>query len=249
MKNILILGGTSEARDLSILVRKENIKAVISYAGVVKKIAKQPLPKRTGGFGGADGLAEYIINEKITHLIDATHPFANTISENAILAAKKTGVLFTTLERDPWEPEAGDHWTTVKTIESAINLLNGPPERVFLAIGRQEIKGFFRNRHHFYLLRMIEDTPINFEIPDFEVIHDKGPFKYEADKQILLKYNITKIISKNSGGSGSRAKIEAARDLNIPVIMIERPSVSPRSIFNNPDEVLKWIIHSTDLGV
>ncbi len=243
------MGGTGEARNLSFLIKKANLKAVISYSGAVSKTNKQPLPKRTGGFGGANGLAKYIIEEKITHLVDATHPFANQISENAILAAKETQVHFVALERDAWKPKRVDQWTKVKDIEDAIQLLDGPRERIFLAIGRHEVKKFETKKHHFYLLRIIENTPVNFDTPSFEIIYDKGPFKYKNDKMLLLKYNITKIITKNSGGLGAKAKLDVARDLNIPIIMIDRPIISPRYILNSPDKVFNWIIHSTDLGV
>ena len=248
MKNILILGGTTEARQLGSMLKANKLKATISFSGVIPNITEQSIPKICGGFGGAKGLAEYLSKKNITHLVDATHPFSTNISENAIIAAKSTGVHFVALERKQWSEELGDKWMKVKDFDGAKQIITGQFQRVFLAIGRKEIGHFSEYTQHFYLLRVIDSSPVNFGPPKSQIIIDKGPFTFENDKKLLLKYNITKIITKNSGGVGARAKIDAARDLQIPIVMIERPEIHSRKAIHDTELVFDWIVHKTDLG-
>ena len=153
MKNILILGGTTEARELGSMLKAKRFNAKISFSGIIPNITEQSIPKICGGFGGAEGLADYISRENITHLIDATHPFSTDISENAIFAAKNTGVHFIALERKEWSEKLGDKWIKVKDFHDAQQTISGPSQRVFLAIGRKELGHFSTHTQHFYLLR------------------------------------------------------------------------------------------------
>ena len=230
-------------------VSKRNISSIVSYAGRVTNVETQPLPSITGGFGGVAGMVEFITQQRITHLIDATHPFAKNISENAIKAAKITGTLFVALERPEWVAGPEDNWTRVTNITEAINSLNKTSERIFLAIGKQNIGEFMTHDRNFYLLRFVEEDPLNVVKSICHVIYAKGPFQYEDDKKILCDYKINKVITKNSGGNGARAKIDAARFLKIPVIMIDRPKISKRVIFPTVKEVMSWVDHQVDLGV
>ena len=248
MENILILGGTTEARQLGTMLNAKKLKATISFSGVIPNISEQAIPKIYGGFGGAKGLAEYISKESITHLVDATHPFSKNISENAIIAAKSTGVHFVALERKEWSEEPGDKWIKVKDFHDAQRIIDEPSQRIFLAIGRKELSHFREHTQHFYLLRVIDGSPLNFSPQKSQVIIDKGPYTFKNDKKLLLKYNITKIITKNSGGIGARAKIDAARELQIPIVMIERPQIHSRKVIRETKSVFNWIVHKTDLG-
>jgi precorrin-6A/cobalt-precorrin-6A reductase len=243
MTNILILGGTKEARELCLEVNRRNIRSIVSYAGRVTTVETQPLPSRIGGFGGVAGMVDFITQQRITHLIDATHPFAKNISENAIKAAKITGTRFATLERPEWVAGPEDNWIRVKNVNEAVNSLNKTSERIFLAIGKQNIGEFMTQDQHFYLLRFVEEDPLKVFQSICHVIYAKGPFKYEDDKKILLNYKISKVITKNSGGNGVRAKIDAARVLKIPVVMIDRPIITKRIIFTTVEEVLSWVAH------
>ena len=216
---------------------------MVSYAGRVRSVKKQPLPSRIGGFGGITGMVDFIQQQRITHLIEATHPFAQKISMNASKAAKITGVRFATLERPEWVPRSDDNWARVKNVTQAVNSLNKTSERIFLAIGKQNIGQFMTQDQHFYLLRVVEEGQLDISQSICHVIYAKGPFQFEEDKEILLNYKINKVIAKNSGGNGARAKIDAARVLKIPVVMIDRPKMPKRVIFTTVEEVLSWISH------
>ncbi len=243
------MGGTSEARKLCHQVSERKTDAIVSFAGRVTNIESQPLPTRTGGFGGVLGLVDFIVQRKISHLVDATHPFSANISENAIEAARLTGVRFATLERPAWVPCPDDNWFRVKSVEEAIDTLSDQKDRIFLAIGRKNILGFLNRKANFYLLRVVETAPEISSKSDYKIIYGKGPYKFENDKKILIDYNITKIIAKNSGGVGSRAKIDAARVLEIPVVMIDRPKISYRKIFETVEETMDWLFHPENRGV
>ena len=240
-QNLLILGGTSEASSLAHLIFKTEFNATISYAGRVERIRQQPIQKRIGGFGGVDGLASYIISNGITHLVDATHPFAAQISQNAILACQNTNIPFAALTRPEWQKQETDNWHLVPDIKAAAAALDCNPKRVMLAIGRMHLGNFYKNPQHFYLVRIVDR---NKELPAFpnQVIEvSRGPFTTDYDKSLLSKYQIDLIVAKNAGGNAAYAKIDAARQLDIKVIMIERPFIVDRLTFYTPEEVVQWI--------
>jgi precorrin-6A/cobalt-precorrin-6A reductase len=221
--HILMLGGTTEARALAgRLADRDDIHATISLAGRTNDPKPLPLPTRIGGFGGTQGLADYLAKEKIDLLIDATHPFANRISANAAEAAKKTGTPLFALRRAEWEAVTGDLWTRVDDVDSAVRALGALPRRIFLAIGRQEAGRFAAAPQHFYLVRSVDPVDPPLAVPDCRYILASGPF-HIADERALLETNrIDVVITKNSGGSATYAKIAAARELGIEVVMIER---------------------------
>ena len=146
MTRVLLLGGTTEASALAQALADEGIAAVFSYAGRTARPLPQPIAQRTGGFGGADGLADYLRTEGFTHIVDATHPFATMISRNAVAAARATGLPLIALERAPWTPGPGDHWLRVPDVETAVTALPATPARVFLAIGKQSLTPFAARR-------------------------------------------------------------------------------------------------------
>lgn len=246
---LLILGGTTEASALARAVAEAGIAATLSLAGRVASPAPQPLPVRVGGFGGAEGLADYLKAHRITHLVDATHPFAAQISRNAVAASDATGVPLVALTRPAWEPGPGDHWTRVADVPAAVAALAGPRQRVFLATGRQNLAAFAANPQHFYLLRLVDppETPPPF--PDHAVVVDRGPFTDSGDRALMERHGITLVVSKNSGGSGARAKVDAARALGLPVLMIDRPALPPRREAGSVAAVLDWLAHGADRGV
>lgn len=222
-------------------LHKAGIDAIYSYAGRTRSPVAQPIPTRSGGFGGIDGLRTYLHAERITHVIDATHPFAAGMSANAVAACN---VPLCALERAPWTTQ--DNWTTVPDIAAAAHALPDTPTNIFLAIGKQHIGLFTDTRHH-YLLRLV-DHPSTLQANATAIIA-KGPFHYESDLTLLRDHKIGLIVSKNSGSDGARAKLDAARTLDLPVIMIDRPDIPARTAVATVGEVMRWLSHSADRGV
>jgi precorrin-6A/cobalt-precorrin-6A reductase len=220
---ILILGGTTEARQLAEhLALRGDLEATISLAGRTVDPKPLPLPTRIGGFGGVDGLVDYLANEKICLLIDATHPFANQISANAAEAVERTGLPVFALCRPGWERQAGDRWISVADVAGAIQALGSTPRRVFLAIGRQEAGQFSAAPQHAYLVRSVDPVVPPLDVPDCRYILASGPFDEGDETRLLHENSIDVVVSKNSGGTATYAKIAAARTLGIEVVMIER---------------------------
>lgn len=226
-----------------------NIDALYSYAGRVQSPKKQPVAVRTGGFGGADGLADFLRVENFTHLIDATHPFAGQMSRNAVMATEHAGISLLALTRPHWKPVEGDRWQRVSDIESAVNALSGPARKVMLAIGRMQLEAFASQPQHHYLLRLVDAPENALPLPDCTVMVDRGPFTVENDIALLRQHRIDLIVSKNSGGDGAAAKLVAARQLGLQVLMIDRPALPMRAEVHSVAEVLDWLHHRTDLGV
>ncbi|MBZ9658020.1 cobalt-precorrin-6A reductase [Mesorhizobium sp. ESP-6-4] len=221
---ILILGGTTEARQLAgKLARRDDFSVTLSLAGRTESPVAQGVPVRVGGFGGADGLAAHLREEHVDLLIDATHPYAARISANAAEAAAQAGVPVLALRRPGWEPVAGDRWTLVDSVTEAAKALGEAPRRVFLAIGRQEAGAFEAAPRHRYLIRSVDPVEPELAVPDALYLLARGPFPEADERALLEKYSIDAVVSKNSGGEATYGKIAAARALGIEVIMIRRP--------------------------
>ncbi len=245
---VLILGGTSEANRLAAEAAAAGLDAVYSYAGRTQVPVNQPLPTRTGGFGGTDGLADLIRQEKFTHVIDATHPFAIEISRNALAACAATATPLLALERKPWIRTADDVWIEVDDIAAAVAALPQARANVFLAIGRQHIAPFASMPQHAYALRFIDAAEGPLLLPDADLIVSRGPFTLAGELEMMRSRRIEWIVSRNSGGMGARAKIDAARELGLPVIMIQRPQMPERLRVESVAEVMQWLAHPACLG-
>lgn len=243
----LILGGIADASQLAAEIARARIDAVYSYGGRTRAPADQPLPTRIGGFGGVNGLADYIRREDITHVIDATHPFAAEMSRNAVEACAQTGTPLIALERSPWTRARGDNWIETADVDAAVAALPELPTKVFLAIGRQHIAPFATKPQHGYTLRFVDppEAPLPFVA---DVIVSRGPFTLEGELEMMRTRGIAWIVARNSGGDGARAKIDAARMLDLPVIMISRPALPERRRVESVTEVMHWLGHSTRLG-
>ena len=244
----LILGGTRDANLLADAAARLGFDAVYSYAGRTGAPATQSLPTRIGGFGGARGLADYIEKQGITHVVDATHPFAAEISRNAVAACAVTGTALIALERAPWEKTADDNWIEVQDVAAAAAALPEQRARVFLAIGRQHLAPFFGKPQHAYTLRFVDAPDAALPLPDTRVIVSRGPFTLAGDLALMRSQRIEWIVARNSGGTGARAKIDAARELRLPVIMIARPALPERRRAESIDEVLAFLDHDARLG-
>lgn len=248
MRHILLLGGTTEASALTTALAQRGERAVLSYAGRTEAPRAQAIPTRIGGFGGADGLADYLKREGVTHLVDATHPFAAQISANAIAAAERAGVPLLALTRPEWVPDPNDRWTRVADTAKVVAALGTEPARVFLALGRQTIGDLASAPEHFYLLRFI-DAAAPPALPHHHLVVDRGPFTLEGEMALLREHRIQVIVAKNAGGSGARAKLDAARELGLPVVMIDRPFIPDRPQVESVAGVLDWLDHGVVRGV
>ncbi|MFC3283063.1 cobalt-precorrin-6A reductase [Litchfieldella rifensis] len=246
---VLILGGTSEASALASALAERSIPALFSYAGRVSAPKPQPLPTRAGGFGGVEGLATFLADNRITHLVDATHPFAERMSRNALAAAQRNGIRVIALTRPTWEPIAGDRWERVAGIDAAVNALAGPPQRVLLAIGRLHLAAFAAQPQHHYLLRLVDRPEAPPPLPHHRVTIDRGPFTLDGDLALLREHGVERLVCKNSGGDGAVSKLTAARQLGLPVVMIERPALPPRREVHSSDAILTWLGHNSDPDV
>lgn len=221
---ILILGGTTEARQAAEkLAALPELDVTLSLAGRTENPVRQPVPVRVGGFGGAEGLARHLAEQRVDLLIDATHPYAARISANAAKAAQQAGVAILALRRPGWEQREGDRWTFAEDVTDAVGALGHAPRRVFLSIGRQEAGAFAAAPQHFYLVRSVDPVEPPLAAPDVRYILARGPFAEEAELALLGENRIDAVVSKDSGGAASYGKIAAARALGIEVIMIRRP--------------------------
>jgi precorrin-6A/cobalt-precorrin-6A reductase len=240
MTRVLLLGGTTEANLVAQAIAKAGLAGVYSYAGRTAAPMGQPIHMRLGGFGGVDGLCAYLEAEKITHVIDATHPFAAQMSSNAVAACSATGTPLIALERAPWVAGEGDRWTHVPDIEAAVAALAGPAQRVFLAIGRQHIDAFAAQPQHRYLLRLVDEptSPLPFQA---DVVVARGPFDVAGDTALMRQHGIEVVVAKNAGGKGAVAKIATARALGLPVLMINRPAIPPRRVVHSVAGVMAWL--------
>lgn len=248
--NLLILGGTLEATALCARLADLKAQGTLSLAGRVARPKRQPLPMRVGGFGGVAGLQSYLKEARITHVVDATHPFARQMSLNAIAACEALDLPLVALARAPWAEEPGDSWQHVPDIPGAVAALNRPALRVMLAIGRMHLAAFAPNPQHHYLLRLVDPPEHALPFPHATTLVDRGPFSVEGDRALMEAHDIELVVSKNSGGRGAIAKIAAARELDLPVLMIDRPEMPDRAEVASVDAVIDWLRdHGADLGV
>jgi precorrin-6A/cobalt-precorrin-6A reductase len=242
------LGGTSDANRLAGAAARLGCDAIYSYAGRTEAPVAQSLPTRSGGFGGATGLAAYIRQHDITHVVDATHPFAAEMSRNAVAACAETGTALIALERAPWTKIAGDNWVEVVNEAAAAATLPDQRTSVFLAIGRQHLAAFSRKPQHAYTLRFVDASDAALPLPDASVIVSRGPFTLAGDLDVMRSRRIEWIVARNSGGTGARAKIDAARELGLPVVMIKRPDLPERPRTESIEDVLAFLGHDARLG-
>ncbi|TRU65889.1 MAG: cobalt-precorrin-6A reductase [Microcystis aeruginosa Ma_QC_Ch_20071001_M135] len=225
-KKVLILGGTGEAAALAAKIAAiPGIDAIASLAGRTREPITLTTPSRRGGFGGATGLANYLRQERIDCLIDATHPFAAQISFNAAQAASDCGIPRLILSRPAWEKVSGDNWIEVENNQA----------------GRQELASYAHLNNIWFLMRMIDPPAADAIVPVGKLLLARGPFSLQSERSLLQEYKIGAIVSKNSGGDATYAKIIAARELGIIVVMIQRPPVPEGEKVADVKSVLAWL--------
>jgi precorrin-6A/cobalt-precorrin-6A reductase len=249
MKRVLVLGGTTEARLLAErLAGRPDLNTTLSLAGRTASPARQPVPVRSGGFGGVAGLAAYLVSERIDALIDATHPYANVISDNAVAACSRIGTPLLVLRRPPWIATAADRWTEVTDVREAARTLGEIPRRVFVALGRNELAPFNEAPQHFYLIRSVDPVDPRLPLPHVAYVTGRGPFSDAADRALMTEHRIEVVIAKNSGGAATYGKIAAARMMHIGVIMLRRPPAPAAPAVETVADALGWLDHALTLA-
>jgi precorrin-6A/cobalt-precorrin-6A reductase len=242
MKRLLILGGTGEAAKLAAQAALlPGVEVITSLAGRTRRPVTPSGRVRIGGFGGDAGLIDYMREQHVDLLIDATHPFAAHISFNAATAAQVCGLPHLLLVRPPWEPMEGDRWIAVESMAAAVSILPSVAQRVFLTTGRQDLAAFAPLKDLWFLMRMIDPPTPDTPVPPGMLVLERGPFTLEDERELLQTYAIEAIVSKNSGGDATYAKIRAARELVLPVIMVQRPPTPAGARVASVEEALGWL--------
>ncbi|TWB41187.1 cobalt-precorrin-6A reductase [Nitrospirillum pindoramense] len=236
---VLVLGGTTEARQLAgLLAGDARFQATLSLAGRTRDPAPQALPTRVGGFGGAQGLADYLRAESVQAVIDATHPFADQISANAEAACAAAGVPLAVLTRRPWTAREGDDWRLVRTTDAAAEVLTDLPDTVFLTVGRQEL-GPFLDLDRRFLVRAVDPPDV---LPAGAVlVLDRGPYTLDSEIALMRAHGVGTLVTKNSGGDATAAKLDAARALGLPVVMVDRPPAGTASRLYAASDAMAWL--------
>lgn len=236
---MLILGGTAEARALAGLLSEAGFDPVTSLAGVTQGPSERAGEMRSGGFGGAEGLFRYVAAERFAALVDATHPFAATISNYAKQAAERSGLPLLRLERPAWAPEQSDRWVEVANNFTAVGAIPSAA-RVLLTIGRKEVLPYFARSDISGIARMIE--PVDMEVTgNWRILLARPPFSVEEELRLMSDNAISHLVTKNSGGEETRAKLVAARMRAIGVIMIRRPEKPKVPTVSDPLSVIAFL--------
>ncbi|MCX4528779.1 MULTISPECIES: cobalt-precorrin-6A reductase [unclassified Streptomyces] len=222
--HVLILGGTTEARRLAEALEHTPYRVTTSLAGRVARPVFPPGETRIGGFGGPAGLCDWMAAHGVTHLVDATHPFAERMSFNAARAAALSGVQLLALRRPGWTPGPGDDWTFADSLAEAAAVLPSLGARAFLTTGRMGLHSFARLDDTWFLVRSV-DPPAEPMPPRLEVLLARGPFTLDDERELLSRHRIDVLVTKDSGGSATSPKLTAAREAAIPVLLVRRPPV------------------------
>lgn len=237
---VLLLAGTTEATRLAqVLVQVHGVDVLSSLAGVTTTPARRAGRTRTGGFGGAEGLAQHLRDHPVDALIDATHPFAAVMPSNAAAAAATTATPSCRLLRPPWVPTPGDRWIDVPDLPAAAAALSSlGAKRVLLTVGRQSTWAF-ADHDAWFLVRAIEAPEVG--PVDHRLLLERGPFEVTSERALLLDHRIDAVVTKNAGGTATMAKLVAARELEIPVVMVARPAPPGVTIVSSVDHAVAWL--------
>lgn len=243
-RHVLILGGTTEARQLGeTLASRAELTVTLSLAGATLNPQAQAVPTRRGGFGGTEGLVRYLRSNEVAALIDATHPYAATMSAHALDAANQSGTPMVSLCRPPWSATAGDRWLDVDDAPSAAAALGSAARHVLLTIGRQEVAAFASAPQHHYLVRSVDRVEPPLPVPYAQYLLDRGPFTEIAERELMQRHGIEVLVAKNSGGQATYGKMAAARSLQLPVILLRRPLTPRITTVHTVDEAVMWLDH------
>jgi precorrin-6A/cobalt-precorrin-6A reductase len=237
---VLILGGTTEGRKLaSACAPIPGLEVISSLAGRTTSPLLPTGEVRIGGFGGVEGLTDYLRHERIDAVVDATHPFAATMTAHAVAASAQATVPLLILRRPGWTEQPGDRWHRVPDLATAAKLLPDLGERIFLTTGRQSIATFAEVNACWFLSRSVE--PPTEPLPTrLEVLLDRGPFTLAGERALLAEHRIDVLVTKDSGGG--TAKLDAARELGLPVVLVDRPPLPPEAgVAPTVEAALEWL--------
>ena len=243
--HVLILGGTAEAAALArTLVENHRDRLVVttSLAGRTRAPGALPGQVRSGGFGGVAAMADYLKDRKIAAVIDATHPFAAQISANAVTACEIAGVPRLVLSRPPWSARPGDNWFCFDTVESAAQGVSRFGRRGFLTVGLQELAPFAVLKDIWILTRLIELPAVPVPLANGQMIAGRGPFSVDGERALMEAHKIDVLVTKASGGDATAAKLEAARILTLPVVMVRRPPAPAGLSVDGAPAAIDWIL-------
>jgi precorrin-6A/cobalt-precorrin-6A reductase len=245
MRTVLVLGGTGEARALAAALDGgaggRDVRVISTLAG---RIADPRLPVgevRVGGFGGPEGLAAYLREERIAAVVDATHPFAERMSWSAFAACAQAGTTLLRLERPPFGRDRAIDWREVASLDEAAALLPQAGRRVFLTTGRQGLAAFARVTAAFFLVRCVDAPDPDALPPDHEVLLDRGPFTLDGELALIDRHALDVLVTKDSGGDMTQAKLDAARERGLPVVVVARPPRPASDTVQTVEEALAWL--------
>lgn len=240
---VLVLGGTAEAVSLAdrmIADWGDRFDVVTSLAGRTQTPGTTPGEVRVGGFGGVAPMTRYLEDHDVAALLDATHPFAAQISENARKACAAARVPRIALVRPRWEPARGDDWRMQPDLSAVAAVVPTVGQRVFLTVGRTDLAAFASCEDSWFLVRMIDAPDTALPLSAYQVISGRGPFEAAAEQRLMKEHKIDALVCKASGGEATRAKLVAARRLGIPVLMVERPPTPEGPVADNVGAVVDW---------
>ena len=242
--HLLILGGTGEAAGLAqaaVARFGDGVKVTTALAGRTRHPAPVAGEVRIGGFGGATGLAAYLVEHEVDRLIDATHPFAAAISRAARLAAEATNIPRLVLRRPPWRPHPLDRWIEVDSIEAAALIVGRVGKRAWLTVGAGSLGPFAGARGVRFIVRLIDPPREKLPLPCHEVVLGRGPFSLAEERRLIERHGVDVLVCKASGGAATQAKLIAARELSLPVIMVRRPPPEPGMSVETIEAALDWL--------
>lgn len=243
-RHLLILGGTGEAAALAHAAQArfgETLSITTSLAGRTAYPAPLTGAVRVGGFGGATGLGAYLRAHRVDILIDATHPFAATMSHHARLAAEAAGVPRLMLIRPPWVRQAGDHWIGVPDLVAAAATAAALGRRIFLTVGGGDLAPFARFRDRYFVIRLVDppETPLPFAA--YDIVVGRGPFALADETRLIAEHAIDLLVCKASGGAATAAKLVAAREAGLPIVMVDRPAPEAGDSVASVGAALDWL--------
>ena len=247
-QRVLVLAGTTEARLLAQQLTDSGIEVVVSLAGRTAATERLAGETRSGGFGGVSGLSQFVRSKQITAVVCATHPFAAIMPFHAAAACASTSTPLLRLLRPAWSQVVGDRWITVADLRSAARaLVDLGARRVLLTTGRQELRPFADLGDIAFTIRSIEPPDVR-GFTTVDVVLDRGPFTVDGEHALLVERSIDVVVSKNSGGSSTAAKLVAAREAGIPVVMVARPPGPDMTTVMSVDAAVVWLERNTGSG-
>jgi precorrin-6A/cobalt-precorrin-6A reductase len=238
--SVLVLGGTREGRELAEALHRNGIPVVSSLAGRVRNPRVPGGEVRIGGFGGASGLTEWLTDRRPEAVVDATHPFAARISAAAVSACRDAGVPLLRLERPRWRQRPGDRWHRAPDLARAAAMIPRLGSRVLLTTGRQGVAAFAPIISAWFLIRCLQ-TPEPPLPPASTVLVDRGPYTLDGELDLMREHRIDLLVTKESGGRDTQAKLDAARELGLPVVVVARPSSSAAAVVDDVGAALEWV--------